>query len=392
MAKSTPLVCRGHTRPIPSLAFSPIDKEDRAQPPHYLLVSSCKDGVPMLRLGFSGDWLGSFIGHKGCAWAIKLSPNTERAITGSADFTANVWSATDGAVLLTLPHEHIVRAVDLNYDGSRAVTGGHEKKLRLWDVDALLRELEQASAAAAAAAASSNDGLPSATTDGTSSGNANGNGSAAASSSTVTSVTTIPSKEALEAHVRYFVSDPSSASRTAHEGNIKSVIWDGVNEQIVSMGEDRTVKFWELATLECVKALKCEAPITSMERCHDPKGSIVITYGNKVEFIDPKSRQVYLSHTLSYQPSSASLHPIHQRTFVTGAVADGWVRVHDATTGQELETSKGHHGPVHSISYSPDGELYASASEDGTIRLMQTVPKTYGLWRFDGPAAGTPAQ
>jgi serine-threonine kinase receptor-associated protein len=92
------------------------------------------------------------------------------------------------------------------------------------------------------------------------------------------------------------------------------------------------------------------------------------------------------------------------------------VRVYDLDTGAEKEVYKGHHGPVLCASYSPDGEVYASGSEDGelsthqssrqsrqwkfnacegddfigtalmprigTIRLWQTNPgKSYGLWQ-----------
>jgi WD40 repeat protein len=94
--KSTPLVAPGHTRPITHLSFSPIQEDGT-----FLLISSCKDGNPMLR-EWTGDWIGTFLGHKGAVWCTKLSLDASRAASGSADFTAYELALSYTPSLLTI--------------------------------------------------------------------------------------------------------------------------------------------------------------------------------------------------------------------------------------------------------------------------------------------------
>jgi len=104
-------------------------------------------------------------------------------------------------------------------------------------------------------------------------------------------------------------------------------------------------------------------------------GRLVVTTGNTVAFIHAlPTNTAAPSHTLTlpYSPSSASVHPILQDRFVTGNLGDEWVRVH-GMDGEEREVLKGHHGPVHCVEFSPDGEMYASGSGEWCIFLTLCI-------------------
>ncbi|KAJ3084292.1 hypothetical protein HK102_000707 [Quaeritorhiza haematococci] len=129
-ARQIPLTCTGHTRPVVDLSFSAYVPTTR----EYYLISACKDGIPILRKGSTGDWIGSFQGHKGAVWSARLSLDATLSVTGSADFSAKLWANNRGDALLTYPHRHVVRTVDISSDNRYILTGGLEKKVRIFDL------------------------------------------------------------------------------------------------------------------------------------------------------------------------------------------------------------------------------------------------------------------
>ncbi|XP_074281032.1 uncharacterized protein LOC141605976 [Silene latifolia] len=137
---TVPLVCHGHSRPVVDLFYSPVT------PDGFFLISASKDSSPMLRNGETGDWIGTFQGHKGAVWSCCLDTNALIAATASADFSAKVWDAITGDVKHSFDHKHIVRSCAFSEDTHLLLTGGMEKVLRIYDMnrpDAPPREVDK---------------------------------------------------------------------------------------------------------------------------------------------------------------------------------------------------------------------------------------------------------
>lgn len=94
-----------------------------------------EDGKPMLRHGETGDWIGTFEGHKGAVWGVALSQDASKAASGAADFAAKVWDAAAGEEIHSFQHQHIVKCVAFSPDGSYLATGSNEKLLKIFDLN-----------------------------------------------------------------------------------------------------------------------------------------------------------------------------------------------------------------------------------------------------------------
>ncbi|PYI28793.1 WD repeat protein [Aspergillus indologenus CBS 114.80] len=349
--KVVPLTCHGHSRPVPHINFSSTVEDDQ-----YYLISACKDNNPMLRDGITGDWIGTFLGHKGAVWQARLSTDATIAATAAADFSAKVWDTHTGECLHTLQHSHICRAVAFPMQPSPRVlaTGGYEKKLRIFDLTR----------------SSSSSG-----------GGGNGGGSSNSSSPTLATGPATPAEGTQPSAVTSYEIGPG-----VHGGTIKSIVWNQDYNILTTAAEDRKIRWWDLRSRHPVVEYTVDGPIGSCELNTlavgpNDAGILTVAAGKSVYLFDGLNPGRLLKKMdFRYEVASAAVNNETSR-LVTGSADDTWARVYDLLTGEELEVQKGHHGPIWSVSFSPDGKLYGTGSEDGTIKLWKACREPYGLWR-----------
>lgn len=192
----------------------------------------------------------------------------------------------------------------------------------------------------------------------------------------------------------YDTQNPSTAPITVeHPGGskIRKALFGRDGRCLYTGDEAGTVRLWDVRTMSVVRQLDVvrggqETTIMDMELSDTERSgpSLTVAGGNVVAVLDSSDLSKIARHTLPYEVQAASLHPSHGKYFITGST-DTRVHVHDVASGLELSTQRGHHGRVHAVRFSPQGDIYSSGSDDATIRL----------WKFDegefGSGAPAPA-
>lgn len=308
--RQIPIVCPGHTRPLADIQFCQVQEPDESY--RTLLVSACHDRTPMVRDGITGDWIGSFVGHKGAVWSCKQDPLGNLAATASGDFSVKVWDAITGKELYTFPHKHIVKTLDFSPCSKYLATGGHEGILRIYDLEE-----------------NTNDPL------------------------CITQVS-----EGKKIHIsKVSWLDDNTVIAASSDGIIR--FWK------IESNTEPTL----------LRTLTVNGEVRDME-LNQKLSILTVAAGTTVYFFTMNTTYALIhSYPMPMKftnEGGASLHPDGTK-FIAGG-SDLWLRVFDYNTGKQLECLKGHHGPIRCLRYAPDGKTYASGSEDGTIRIWKTDP------------------
>jgi len=172
-----------------------------------------------------------------------------------------------------------------------------------------------------------------------------------------------------------------------YSGTIKSIVWGTDLNILVTASDDKKIRWWDLRSCSPINEYDLEGIVGSCElNTLSSDGSagggvLSVAAGKTAYFFDGlEPGRLLKTIKTPYEIASVALHS-DQRRFVTGGSGDTWVRVYDFDEEKQLDVYKGHHGSIWSVSFSPDGKLYATGSEDGTIKLWKFCSSPYGLWR-----------
>ncbi|KAA8540737.1 hypothetical protein F0562_024344 [Nyssa sinensis] len=177
------------------------------------------------------------------------------------------------------------------------------------------------------------------------------------------------SEEGAEYYVESTIPTANKHKIPAHEGGCASILFEYNSGNLVSGGQDRTIKLWDTNTGSLTRTLYgCLGSVLDLTITHDNKSIVAASSSNNLYVWDVNSGRV--RHTLTGHTDKVCAVDVSKVSsrYIVSAAYDRTIKVWDLQKGYCTNTII-FHSNCNALCFSMDGQTICSGHVDGNLRL-----------------------